>query len=163
MFADDHSAGRGPSLAGAAWPAALAAGPVFCTAAMLATLYMQLPRVILVSLEDAAGFLVILVTACIFGTLVSFPPILAACATLRCLGLRVGPARSRFAWLAMGGALGAGFTGAFDLDFGSGEVTFAIIVTSLICGLVAQRRLHGALEERPCAVTGQVDGLTAIG
>lgn len=167
MVTDDRGAGRGPSLAGAAWPAALVAGPVFCTAAMLASLYMHLPHVIAISLEDLAGFLVILVAACIFGTLVSFPPILAAIAMLRWLGSRVVPARSQIAWFAFGGAAGAGFAQALGMNFGSGEITFAIVVTTLVCALVAQRRLYGAppqfKEEKTFPFTREVDGLPAAG
>lgn len=136
------SEGRFPSVASAIWPAALAAGPIFLTAAALATLYLELPRPVVVPLQSILHFLFLLIPATVVGTILATLPVLLAAAMLHWLGRHSDVLRSTMAWVAVGAGAGALLAWLIDTGFQERQLGFALTATAATCALITRRRLY---------------------
>ena len=119
--------------------ASLLAGPVFVTSCALASLYLKLPKPVVVSGSEFGLFLVLLGPALIAGFLLAFVPVAIGTAALVALGERSPAFRSPGMWSAVGAAIGIGLVTALKLDGPWQEFGFALVVTCAVCALVSHK------------------------
>lgn len=116
--------------------ASIVAGPLFLTSAAVASLYLELPKTIVVGPEQFTWFLLTLVPSLLFAFLPAF--VLNLIGSSLMIGL-TGMGRSALppeAWLAAGAAIGSGVAASF----GAGpEIAFALVATSALCAWICRK------------------------
>lgn len=107
------------------------AGPSVVFTTGLASLYLQLPAPITVAPEAVFGMIGIAFIAALFGMVVAVPVNAIGAAAMLALGELYAPARTRTAWMLVGGVIGGI---AAWLMAAPPELEFALIATSALCG-----------------------------
>ena len=115
------------------------AGPVFVTTCALTSLYLELPKPIVISGSEFGLFLVLLVPALMVGFLLAVVPVTIGTALLVGLGARSPTFRSARTWAAVGASLGIGLVIAIRLEGPWHDVGFALVVTCVVSALVSHR------------------------
>lgn len=120
--------------------ASLAAGPIFVVSTTLAALYLQLPRVVDVTVGPAQiGWLILVPVLVIpFGFALAIVPNAVGVCLLLLAGFEFPAARTRIAWIGTGmlfGALIAWATTGFDEP----AIAFGLISTSAFCAAICRR------------------------
>ena len=131
-----------PSFRGAC-RAILIAGPLFVSLIGAALFYMQMPAAI--DFDPAAIIMIptILLFALIFGPFVACLPILVGTIAMQGMADKIPILSARPAWAATGLAIGAGVAYASDLLQGSGETSFALILTCCVSAWLCHGRANG--------------------
>lgn len=115
----------------------VAAGPLFLVSTALAAFYLQLPEPLVVPLDVAGLFVMILVPSVIVGSLLSFVPNWIGSRLLLLIGEILPASRSRLVWLGAGillGSLIAWLASAFD----SPPIAFGLIATSACSAAISR-------------------------
>ena len=119
--------------------ASFVAGPVFVIATALASLYLQLPRPLVITTEGVLQLLLICLPAVAFGFFLAIGPNLVGTALMTLVSARVELARTPFMWIVAGSASGALIAFLFGALSGSPAVAFGLIVTSATCARTCRR------------------------
>ncbi len=129
------------SVGGGVGAASLLAGPVFVTSCALASLYLELPRPIVVSANQLGLFLILLIPAVAVGFLIAFVPVAIGAALLFRLGRQFEVLRAPIAWTLVGAAIGIALVAALELDGAWREIGFGLVATCAICATICRRRI----------------------
>ena len=128
---------------------AFAAGPLFVATYACASLYLQMPRPILLEPSEMASLLVIMVPASLVGFVIGFVPIALGGAIMAALSERFEEARLPQSWAAAGALAGAGLDRLlFAQTPWSGPQDFAIIATSAACATLCWAMMRRSDRKR---------------
>lgn len=133
------------SPAAVAWPAMLAAGPLFTTATALASLYAELPAPVVIEPSTVFGFLFLQIPALVVGAVLALVPTLVGTGAMQALSRSCSWARSGAAWVLAGAALGVLIAAVFDA-IGTPPVAFGLVATSAGCAGLCHWRARGGGE-----------------
>ena len=126
--------------AGPTLRACMVAGPIFLTSAVLASLYLKLPKPILMSPKDVFGFLFILIPALPIGFLLALVPVMIGTGLLWLLGEKDRRFRTPVLWVATGAGAGALLAMTLGVASEPRYAGFALVVTSAVCALVSRKQ-----------------------
>lgn len=112
--------------------ASVVAGPFFALMTTLATLYLRLPRPIVMDPQDIGLAAMIFFPTLLVGFVVGLPINALGGNLMALIGRYVSAARSKRAWVLVGGAIGLGFAVATGMK-DSPEAAFGLVATSAIC------------------------------
>lgn len=118
--------------------AAATSGPVFMIALAASTLYLELPRPIVIEAESAFGFLLAIPVSAAVSALVAILPCVLATKLLAVAGEVWQPARDTAVWLLVGAGLGRLLALALPAqEFGG--ASFAWVTTSIWAAWMCRR------------------------
>lgn len=119
--------------------AGIAAGPLFVLTTAAASLYLLLPAPVEVTSAGLAFFVMMLLFAMIFGTIVAIP-VNAVCATaMAAAGRYIAFARLPVVWSGAGALLAAAAVFPLDIPSHQPASAFGLIATSAACGWICGR------------------------
>jgi hypothetical protein len=118
--------------------ASAAAGPIFLLFIGLASLYLQLPRPIVIDAWEATGILYTMPFAMIFGACFSLPANIVGALSMAMFGRYLACARTRLAWALAGGLCGGLLAWVFASDSGLREGGIATVMTSVACAVICR-------------------------
>jgi len=117
--------------------ACIAAGPIFMVSTALAAFYLQLPGPLVVPIDIAGIFLMMLIPSVVIGFILSFVPNWGGSRLLLYTGDILPAARSWTAWLGGGICLGALI--AWEVGgFSQPPVAFGLVFTSACCAALCR-------------------------
>ena len=120
--------------------ASFMAGPVFVIATALASLYLKLPRPLVITTEGVLQLLLFCLPAVAFGFFLAIGPNLIGTALMNVVGERVEVARSSFMWTVAGSSSGALIAFLFGALPANPAIAFGLIVTSAACARTCRQR-----------------------
>jgi len=118
--------------------AAATSGPFFMIVLAASTLYLELPRPILIEAGSAFGFVLAIPVSAGVSALVATLPCLLATKLLAAAGRAWPPARDTAAWLLVGAGLGSLLAAALPAEE-FGGASFAWIATSIWAAWMCRR------------------------
>ncbi|HEX8571118.1 MAG TPA: hypothetical protein VF759_00035 [Allosphingosinicella sp.] len=117
--------------------ASLAAGPIFLASTAAASLYLRLPRPVVVEPWQAASFVLMAMPAVIVGFLLSVLPNMIGSRLMVRAGAALPWARAPVAWAASGALMGGGLVGLTGA-FSEPAAAFGLIATSACCAAICR-------------------------
>lgn len=126
----------------AAWPASVAAGPIFVFSFAAASAFSLLPRPIPVDASVVMLIVIALAPSAIVGFIISILPNAIGIHVLSIAGEASETAREPIVWMGVGGLLGLLFAIVFGAFDGSIPVALALIATSAASAGLCRARIR---------------------